>query len=94
MNSIVFSRKKFMEDEIGNLLPITPITQEFKDEKELTDFANEFPLKVIAHNLFCIAEFLNMQNNLLAYQIDKNENKPKLSIRPNPNAKWIYERKN
>ena len=81
-----------MQDEIENLLPITPVTQEFKDEKELTDFANEFPLKVIAHNLFCIAEYINMTNNLLAVQL-KQETKPIIpAIEPNP--KWIYKKKN
>lgn len=80
-------------EEIENLLPVTPLTQEFKDEKELTDFANEFPLKVIAHNLYCIAEYLNMLNNLLAAQLTRQETKP---IMPavNPNPEWIYKKKN
>ena len=79
-----------MHDEIEDFLPITPVTQEFESDKQLIDFANSEPLKVIAHNLFCIAEQLNILIDLLSKMMKKDETEQRLRL--NPNAKWIYSR--
>ena len=85
--------KQYNEENIEQFIPITPITQEFKDDNELVEYANKNPSKVIAHNLFCIAENLNILTNLIAVLIgnakDRQPEKPK---QVQENAPWIYEK--
>lgn len=85
---------EYNQENIEQFIPITPITQTFKDDAELVKFANENVDKVIAHNLFCLSENLNILTNLIAVIVGNIENKqkekPKETI--DEGAPWIYDR--
>jgi hypothetical protein len=83
--------KQYNEENIDQFIPITPITDAFESEKELVEYANKNVDKVIAHNLFCLSENVNILTNLIAVLIgnakDKQPEKPKPV---QENAPWIY----
>ena len=85
--------KEYNEENIEQYIPITPITQEFESDNELVEFANENVDKVIAHNLFCLSENLNILTNLIAVLIGSAKDKQPEKPRETPeDAPWIYEK--